>query len=97
MKDKKLFFLLSINILPIFLMFFTSLSYRIKNKNNVDDTFLFIFWEYYLFIFSISNKFKKINSFLYGFFFVFFIASFYIYISISQTDKRTDYPGKEMA
>tara|TARA_Y100000591_G_C21713292_1_gene634713 strand:- start:613 stop:996 length:384 start_codon:yes stop_codon:yes gene_type:complete len=41
---------------------------------------------------------KKINSFLYGFLFLFFLSPIiYSYISITQTDKRTDYPGKEIA
>ena len=41
---------------------------------------------------------KKINSFLYGFLFLFFLSPvIYSTISITQTDKRTDYPGKEIA
>ena len=41
---------------------------------------------------------KKINSFLYGFLFLFFLSpAIYAYVSISQTDKRTDYLGKEIA
>ena len=41
---------------------------------------------------------KKITSFLYGFLFLFFLSPIlYSYVSFSQTDKRTDYPGKEIA
>jgi len=41
---------------------------------------------------------KKINSFLYGFLFLFFLSPIlYSYVSLSQTDKRTDYPGKDIA
>ena len=41
---------------------------------------------------------KKINSFLIGFLFLFFLSPIiYSFVSISQTDKRTDYPGKEIA
>jgi len=60
---------------------------------------------YYLFfgvffVYLIQSKInlKKINSFLYSFLFLFLLSpSLYSYISISQTDKRTDYPGKEIA
>ena len=41
---------------------------------------------------------KKINQFLYGFLFLFFLSpALYSYVSISQTDKRTDYPGRVIA
>ena len=41
---------------------------------------------------------KKMNSFLIGFLFLFFLSPIlYSYVSISQSDKRTDYPGKEIA
>ena len=41
---------------------------------------------------------KKIRSFLYGFLFLFFLSPvLYSYISISQSDKRTDYPGRDIA
>ena len=41
---------------------------------------------------------KKIDSFLAGFLFLFFLSPvIYSYISISQSDKRTDYPGKQIA
>ena len=41
---------------------------------------------------------KKINSFLSGFLFLFFLSPIlYSFESIIKTDKRTDYPGKEIA
>ena len=41
---------------------------------------------------------KKLNSFLIGFIFLFLLSPIlYGYVSISQTDKRTDYPGKDIA
>ena len=64
----------------------------------MDDTFLFIFWSIICLFISISDNPNKIKSFLYGFLFLFFLSPvIYSYISISQTDKRTDYPGKEVA
>ena len=98
MKDKKLLFLLfykpyaySFNVCYIF-------SDRIEDQNNVDDTFLFIFWSFIFVYIKITNKFKKISSFFYGFLFLFFLSpTIYSYLSLSQSDKRTDYPGKEIS
>ena len=41
---------------------------------------------------------KNIKLFLYGFLFLFLLSpSIYSYISISEKNKRTDYPGREIA
>ena len=49
-------------------------------------------------MYKLQINLKKINSFLYGFLFLFFLSPvLYLYISISETDKRTDYLGKEIA
>ena len=41
---------------------------------------------------------KKLNSFLDGFLFLFFLSPIlYSLVSLSNNDKRTDYPGKEIA
>ena len=51
-----------------------------------------------MYLFQSQINVKKIESFLYGFLFLFFLSPIlYSYISITQTDKRTDYPGKEIA
>ena len=53
-----------------------------------------------LFIYLLQSQInlKKINSFLYGFLFLFFLSPIlYSYESISNINKRTDYPGKEIA
>ena len=53
-----------------------------------------------LFIYLLRSQIdlKKIKSFLYSFLFLFFLSPIlYSIVSITQTDKRTDYPGKEIA
>ena len=51
-----------------------------------------------VYIFKSQIKFRKNQSFLFGFLFLFFLSPIlYAYISISEKDKRTDYPGKEIA
>ena len=97
-KDKKLLFLLSINILPLFLIFLTSLIVGSKIRTMWMTPFYLFFGVFFIYLFQAQINLKKINSFLYGFLFLFFLSPIlYSYVSISQTDKRTDYPGKEIA
>ena len=98
LKDKKLLFLFSINILPIFLIFFTSLIMGSKIRTMWMTPFYLFFGVMFVYIFQAQINLKKINSFLYGFLILFFLSPvLYSYVSLSQTDKRTDYPGKEIA
>ena len=60
--------------------------------------FYLFFGLFFVYLFQLQINLKKINSFLYGFLFLFFLSPIlYSYVSISQTDKRTDYPGKQIA
>ena len=60
--------------------------------------FYLFFGVFFVYMFQTQINLKKIEKFLYGFLFLFFLSPvLYSYISISQTDKRTDYPGKEIA
>ena len=98
LNDKKLLFLIFVNILPIGLMFITSLVTGSKIRTMWMTPFYLFFGV--LFVYSLQSQIniKKINSFLYGFLFLFFFSPIlYSYESISKTDKRTDYPGKEIA
>ena len=98
LKDKKLFFLLFINILPIILIFMTSVITGSKIRSMWMTPFYLFFGVLFVYIFQSQINVKKVNSFLYGFLFFFFLSPIlYSYISISQSDKRTDYPGKKVA
>ncbi len=97
-KDKKLLFLIFINILPLFLIFMTSVIIGSKIRTMWMTPFYLFFGVLFVYLFQSQINIKKINSFLYGFLFLFFLSPvLYTYISISQTNKRTDYPGKEIA
>ena len=97
-KDKKFLFLLFINILPIFLIFITSMIMGSKIRTMWMTPFYLFFGVLFVYIFQSQINLKKINKFLYGFLFLFFLSPvLYSYISISETDKRTDYLGKEIA
>jgi 4-amino-4-deoxy-L-arabinose transferase-like glycosyltransferase len=97
-KDKKLLFLFFINLTPIALMFATSLVMGSKIRTMWMTPFYLFFGVFFVYLLRSQINLKKINSFLIGFLFLFFLSPIiYSYISISQSDKRTDYPGKEIA
>ena len=97
-KDKKLLFLFFINLVPIALMFATSLVMGSKIRTMWMTPFYLFFGVFFVYLLRSQINLKKINSFLMGFLFLFFLSPIiYSYISISQSDKRTDYPGKEIA
>ncbi len=97
-KDKKLLFLLAINLLPIFLIFITSVVMGSKIRTMWMTPFYLYFGILFIYILKSQINVKRTNSFLLGFLFLFFLSPIiYSYVSISQTDKRTDYPGKEIA
>ena len=97
-NDKKLIFLLFINFVPIILMFLTSLITGSKIRTMWMTPFYLFFGVLFLYLLKSQINLKKLNSFLYGFLFLFFLSPIlYSYVSISQTDKRTDYPGKDIA
>jgi hypothetical protein len=97
-KDKKLIFLIFINILPIFLIFVTSFITGSKIRTMWMTPFYLFFGVFFVYIFQSQINFKKIKSFYYAFLFFFFLSPLlYSYVSITQKDKRTDYEGKEIA
>ena len=98
LKDKKLLFLLAINILPILLMFLTSVITGSKMRTMWMTPFYLFFGTLFVYIFQAQINFKKLKPFTLGFIFLFFLSpTLYAYVSISKDDKRTDYPGKEIA
>ena len=97
-KDKKLLFLLSINILPILLMFLTSVIAGSKIRTMWMTPFYLFFGTLFVYMFQTQINIKKLKPFVIGFVFFFFLSPvLYAYVSISKDDKRTDYPGKEIA
>ena len=98
LKDKKLLFLLAINIFPILLMFLTSVITGSKIRTMWMTPFYLFFGTLFIYIFKAQINFKKLKPFIVGFIFLFFLSPMlYAYVSISKDNKRTDYPGKEIA
>ncbi len=98
LKDKKLLFLISINLIPIILMFLTSLFTGSKIRTMWMTPFYLFFGLLIIYIFKNQINFKNLKNFYRAFVFLFLFSPFlYAYISITKIDKRTDYPGKEIA
>jgi len=97
-RDKKLLFLLFVNILPFFLIFITSIFTGSKIRTMWMTPFYLFFGVLFIYLFQSQINLKKIRSFLYCFLFFFFLSPFlYSFESLVKLDKRTDYPGKEIA
>ena len=98
LKDKKILFLLAINILPIFFMFLTSVMTGSKIRTMWMTPFYLFFGTMFVYLLKSQINIKKLKPFFYGFIFLFFLSPIlYGYVSISEDDKRTDYPGKAIA
>ncbi len=97
-KDKKLLFLLSINTFPIILIFLTSLIMGVKIRTMWMTPFYLFSGVLLVYLLQKNIDLKKINKLIVSYLILFILSpSLYFYISISQTNKRTDYPGKEIA
>ena len=97
-NDKKLIFLLIINLLPLIFMFLTSVITGAKIRTMWMTPFYLFFGVLIVYIFQAKIKLNKIKNFFILFLILFILSpSAYLYISISKTDKRTDYPGSEIA
>tara|TARA_Y100001970_G_scaffold195851_1_gene238081 strand:- start:530 stop:1780 length:1251 start_codon:yes stop_codon:yes gene_type:complete len=97
-KDKKLLFLITINIVPIVLMFLTSLITGSKIRTMWMTPFYLFVGALVVYLFQAQINIKKLKPFIIGFIFFFFLSpTIYAYVSMSEDNKRTDYLGKEIA
>ncbi len=98
LKDEKLLFLIFINLVPIILVFMTALITGSKIRTMWTTPFYLFLGTLFIYILKDQINIKKLNSFLIGFIFLFLLSPIlYGYVSIYKTDKRTDYPGKDIA
>ena len=97
-NNKKILFLLFINLFPILLMLITSILTGAKIRTMWMTPFYLFLGTLFLFVFRKNIELKKIKKFYFVFLF-FFILSPSIYLTVSLIDKtkRTDFPGKEIA
>ena len=98
LKDDKMLFLIVISFLPIALVFLTSLIMGVKIRTMWMTPFYLFFGITAIYILKSQINLDKLKKFNITFLILFFLSpATYAFVSISQTDKRTDYPGKEEA
>ncbi len=97
-KDEKLVFLLLTTVVPIFLMLLTSMILGAKIRTMWMTPFYLFSGTLMIYIFKSQINLYKLKRFASVFIFLFLFSPFtYIYVSIIQTEKRTDFPGKEIS
>ena len=98
LKNKKNLFLVSINLIPIILILFTSIVSGAKIRTMWMTPFYLFFGTLFIEVFRKNIDLKKIRKFLIFFLFLFILSpAIYLGISIYDKNKRTDFPGKEIA
>jgi len=98
LKDKKLLFLIFINLIPIALIFLTSMITGSKIRTMWMTPFYLFSGVLVVYIFQKQINLKKLKSFVSAFLVLFIFSPFaYAFISITETEKRTDYLGKKIA
>ena len=98
LKDEKLIFLIFTAILPIILIFFTSMILGAKIRTMWMTPFYLFFGVFLVYIFKKDIIKKSLNKFVTVFLFFLVLSPIvYLGVSLSNDNKRTDYPGKEIA
>jgi len=97
-RDEKLVFLMSVTLLPILLMLLTSLILGANIRTMWMTPFYLFFGLLFIYIFESKINLNHLRRFMIMFIFIFtFSPAAYLYVSFSKDNKRTDFPGKEIA
>ena len=97
-KDNKFLFLFLISIIPISLMFLTSMIMGVKIRTMWMTPFYLFFGILVIYIFQSKIDLNKLKGFTSVFIILFIFSPFaYAYVSITEKDKRTDYPGRKIS
>ncbi len=98
LKDQNILYLLSITIVPIFFVFLTSLILGAKIKTMWMTPFYLFIGTLSIYLFQNSLNLNNLKKFYICFSFLFLLSPvLYGYISMIKDNKRTDYPGNEIA
>ncbi len=97
-KDQKIIFLIFTVLIPILLIFLTSIIMGVKIRTMWMTPFYLFFGVLSVYIFKNYINRKNLKIFYITFLIFFFISpSTYLAVSLQNDNKRTDYPGKEIA
>ena len=97
-SDEKLVYLISVTLIPVFLMLMTSLILGANIRTMWMTPFYLFFGLLFIYIFESKINLKYLRRFMAMFLIIFILSPVtYLYVSFSKDDKRTDFPGKEIA
>tara|TARA_B110000259_G_scaffold143939_1_gene162106 strand:+ start:248 stop:1621 length:1374 start_codon:yes stop_codon:yes gene_type:complete len=97
-QDEKSVFLIFVTFVPILLIFVTSLISAANIRAMWMTPFYLFFGLFFIYHLKASINLNYLKRFIFSFLFIFILSPVaYLYISISKDDKRTDYPGQEIA
>jgi|TARA_B110000881_G_scaffold197437_1_gene193549 4-amino-4-deoxy-L-arabinose transferase-like glycosyltransferase len=97
-SDEKSIFLIFITLVPFLLMVITSLVFVANIRTMWMTPFYLFFGLFFIYHFESSVNLNSLKKFMTCFLFIFILSPvIYLYISLSKDNKRTDYPGKEIA
>ena len=97
-KNKKILFLIFINLIPLSLILITSIITGAKIRTMWITPFYLFLGTLFIEFFKKNIELKQIKKFYYIFLFLFVLSpSLYLGVSIIDDTKRTDYPGKEIS
>ena len=97
-QDEKSVFLIFVTFVPILLIFVTSLISAANIRAMWMTPFYLFFGLFFIYHFKNSINLNFLKRFIFSFLFIFILSPVaYLYISILKDDKRTNYPGKEIA
>ena len=97
-KDEKLIFLIFTTIVPILLILLTSMIMGAKIRTMWMTPFYLFFGILIIYTFQKKIELNKLKKFFITFLFLFILSPLtYLGVSLYNDQKRTDYPGKEIA
>ena len=97
-KDEKLIFLFFTTVVPVILIFFTSIILGAKIRTMWMTPFYLFFGVFMIYIYRKNINQNNLKRFFTVFlFFLIMSPSVYLGVSLSNDNKRTDYPGREIA
>ncbi len=96
--DEKLVYLTSVTLIPILLILLTSLIFGMNIRTMWMTPFYLFFGLLLIYIYETKINLSHLKRFLIIFLFIFILSpTAYLYVSLSKDNKRTDYPGREIA
>ena len=96
--DEKSIFLIFVTLAPIFFVAMTSLVFVADIRTMWMTPFYLFTGLFFIYHFKSNINLNFLKKFMIYFLFIFILSPLtYLYISLSKDNKRTDYPGKEIA